>query len=214
MQFDSEQSNEKMIKKYQNAMANANMGFSQLDLASGKIYWDENYRKLYVLPEGHFEGTLDEWFQFLHADDKSRVQAYFEPFLQSDARVDIFYRVCLKSGRVKRIRASGARVFTDGVLTGFEGLCWEDTAPMLLQYDVNNSKRFTDSVLDVIPDPLFVKNDRHEVIYANREYEKFVGRTKDKLFGKNDYEFFPKEVADRFWQQDDDVFKAQESIQT
>lgn len=213
MRVDSEQSNEKMIKKYQDAMANANMGFSQLDLASGKIYWDENYRKLYELPEGRNEGTLDEWFQFLHADDRSRVQAYFEQFLKSDAKVDIFYRICLKSGRVKRIRASGARVFTEGNLTGFEGLCWEDTAPMLLQYDVNNSKRFTDSVLDVIPDPLFVKNDRHEVIYANREYEKFVGMPKDKFIGKNDYDFFPKEVADRFWQQDEEVLNAQEPIQ-
>lgn len=194
-------------------MANANMGFSQLDLASGKIYWDENYRKLYELPDGKYEGTLEEWFQFLHVDDQQRVQAYFEQFLKSDAKVDIYYRVCLSGGKVKRIRASGARVFTDGKLTGFEGLCWEDISPMLLQYDVKNSDWFTNSVLNIIPDPLFVKNDRHEVIYANLEYEKFVGMTKDRFIGKNDYEFFPKEVADRFWRQDDEVFNAVKAIQ-
>lgn len=194
-------------------MANASMGFSQLDLATGKIYWDDNYRKLYEMPEGQYEGTLADWFQFLHADDQQRVQAYFEQFLQSDTKVDIYYRVCLKNGHVKRIRASGARVFTDGVLTGFEGLCWEDISPVLLQYDVKNSNRFTDSVLDIIPDPLFVKNGRHEVIYANREYEKFMGMTKDKFVGRSDYEFFPKEVADRFWKQDDEVFNAQAAIQ-
>ena len=194
-------------------MANAHMGFSQLDLASGKISWDENYRKLYELPEGQYEGTLLDWFQFLHQDDQQRVQAYFEQFLQSDTKVDIYYRICLQSGRVKRIRASGARIFTDGVLTGFEGLCWEDISPMLLQYDVKNSNRFTDSVLNIIPDPLFVKNDRHEVIYANQEYEKFVGMKKDEFVGKSDYDFFPKEVADRFWLQDDEVLNAQEALQ-
>lgn len=202
-----------MIQKYQEAMANAQMGFSELDLPSGKIYWDENYRKLYELPEGRYEGTLDEWFRFLHVDDQQRVQAYMEQFLRSDTKVDIYYRVCLDNGKVKRIRASGVRVFTDGVLTGFEGLCWEDISPMLLQYDVKNSDSFTNSVLDVIPDPLFVKNDRHEVIYANREYEKFVGMKKVQFVGKSDYEIFPKEVADRFWQQDDEVFKAQEAVQ-
>ena len=194
-------------------MANANMGFSQLDLATGKIVWDENYRKLYEMPEGDYEGTLAGWFQFLHPDDQQRVQSYFEQFLQSDAKVNIYYRICLKSGRVKRIRASGARVFKDGVLTGFEGLCWEDTTPMLLQYDVKNSNRFTNSVLDVIPDPLFVKNDRHEVIYANREYEKFVGMEKEKFIGRSDYEFFPREVADRFWKQDDEVLNGKAAIQ-
>lgn len=206
-------SDEILFKKYQDAMANASMGFSQLDLSSGKIFWDENYRKLYEMPEGKYEGTLDEWFRFLHADDQQRVQGYFEQFLQSDTKVNIYYRICVSSGRVKCVRASGARVFTDGKLTGFEGLCWEDISPMLLQYDVKNSNRFTDLVLDVIPDPLFVKNDRHEVIYANREYEKFVGMTKDVFVGKSDYEFFPKEVADRFWKQDDEVFEAQEPIQ-
>lgn len=67
-------------------MANACMGFSQLDLVSGKISWDENYRKLYELPEGQNEGTLDEWFRFLHPDDRPRVQAYSEQFLQSDTK--------------------------------------------------------------------------------------------------------------------------------
>lgn len=194
-------------------MANANMGFSRLDLASGKIYWDENYRKLYELPEGQLEGTLEEWFQFLHEDDMQRVQAYFQQFLNSDTKVNVYYRICLKNGKVKRIRASGDRIFTDGVLTGFEGLCWEDISPMLLQYDVKNSDNFTNSVLNVIPDPLFVKNDRHEVIYANYEYEKFVGMTKDQFVGRSDYDFFPKEVADRFWQQDDEVFNAQKPVE-
>lgn len=203
-----------MNKKYQDAMACAKMGFSQLDLPSGKIFWDENYRKLYEFPAGKFEGTLAEWFEYLHPDDQDRVRAYFQQFLQGDSKVSIYYRICLKNGTVKRIRASGMRVFTDGILTGFEGLCWEDISPMLLQYDVKNSDRFISSVLDVIPDPLFVKNDRHEIIYANREYEKFVGIKKDHFIGKSDYEFFPKTVADRFWKQDDEVLNSQEPIQS
>lgn len=194
-------------------MANASMGFSQLDLTTGKIFWDENYRILYDMPAGQYEGTLEEWFQFVHEDDQQRVRAYSEQFMASDVKVDMFYRICLSGGRVKRIRASGGRIFSDGVLTGFEGLCWEDTAPMLLQFDVKNSNRFTNSVLDVIPDPLFVKNHRHEVIYANREYEKFVGRRKEQFIGKSDYDFFPKEIADRFWRQDDKVFGAEAAIQ-
>jgi PAS domain S-box-containing protein len=194
-------------------MANANMGFSHLDLTTGKIYWDENWRKIYEFPEGRLDGTLEEWFQFLHTDDVPRVQSYFEQFLQSNAKVSLYYRICLKSGKIKRIRATGDRIIKDGQLTGFEGICWEDTSPMLLQYDSKNSEWFTNSVLNIIPDPLFVKNDRHEVIYANLEYEKFVGMKKEQFIGRSDYEFFPKEVADRFWKQDDEVLKAQKPIQ-
>lgn len=194
-------------------MTNANMGFSHLDLTTGKIYWDDGWRKLYGMPEGKLEGTLEEWFQFLHADDQERVQAYFQQFMQSDAKVNLYYRICLADGQVKRVRASGARIFTNGVLTGFEGLSWEDTSPMLLQYDVKNSGGFATAVLNTIPDPVFVKNKRHEVIYVNQEYEKFVGQKKEVYIGKSDYEFFPKDVADRFWRQDEAVFEAQQSIE-
>lgn len=204
---------EDLLQKYQSAMANANMGFSTFDLATGTIRWDENYRKLYEIPESRFEGTIAEWFEFLHEDDKARVQSYFEQFLQSDTKVHIFYRIVTTDGRVKRIRASGARLFTDGALTGFEGICWEDTSPMLLQYDVQNSNRFTDAVLEIIPDLIFAKNERHEVIYGNKEYEKFVGMKKNEFVGKSDYDIFPKDVADRFWQQDNEVLAGLSALQ-
>jgi PAS domain S-box-containing protein len=213
VRYSIDQSKNERLEQYEKAMANANMGFSRLDLTCGKIFWDDNWRKLYELPEGQTEGTLEEWFQYLHPDDQQRVQSYFEQFLKSDAKVDIYYRICLKNGKIKRIRASGDRIFKDGQLTGFEGICWEDTSPMLLQYDDKNSEWFTNAVLNVIPDPLFVKNDRHEVIYANREYEKFVGMKKDQFIGKNDYEFFPKEVADRFWMQDNEVLSGEKAVQ-
>ena len=204
---------EELLKKYQTAMGNANMGLSTLDIATGIIHWDDNYRNLYELPDGQTEGTIEEWFSYLHEDDHERIQSYFGQFLQGDAKIHIYYRIKVRNNRVKRIRASGTRIFKDGQLTGFEGICWEDSSPMLLQYDVGNSKRFTDAVLETIPDPLFVKNERHEVIYANREYEEFVGMKRIEFIGRSDYEFFPKETADRFWRRDDEAFLALTPLQ-
>ena len=204
---------EELLKKYLGAMGKASMGLSTLDLTTGIIRWDDNYRKLYEIPEGQFEGSIVEWFDFLHEEDRPRIQSYMEEFLHTDVKVQLFYRIYVKNKKIKRIRASGERIFTNGQLTGFEGICWEDTAPMLLQYDVKNSDQFTNMVLEVIPDPLFVKNERHEVIYANREYENFVGMKKEFFIGKSDYDFFPKEVADRFWKQDNEVFAALAPIQ-
>ena len=205
---------EELVEIYQSIMANADMGISILDLATGKIQWDENYRKLYEIPDGRLEGTIEEWFRFLHEDDVQRIQGYMQQFLNTDAKVQLFYRIKVTGNKVKCIRASGQRIFTDGVLTGFRGICWEDSSPMLLQFDVDNSKWFTDAVLDIIPDPLFVKNQRHEVIYANQEYEKFVGMKREVFVGKNDYEFFPKEMADLFWRLNEEAFASKTSIET
>ena len=66
---------------------------------------------------------------------------------------------------------------------------------------------FLKSVLDGIPDPIFVKDREHVWIEGNKAFfEMFGDIEKEKILGKSDYEFFPKEEADIFWEKDNEVF--------
>jgi PAS domain S-box-containing protein len=62
---------------------------------------------------------------------------------------------------------------------------------------------FLDSILDNIPDMVFVKDAEHlRFVLFNKAGEELVGRKKEELIGKSDYDFFPKEEADFFTQKD------------
>lgn len=76
-----------------------------------------------------------------------------------------------------------------------------------LQDELKKSKEFLNSVINTIPDPIFVKDHNHRWIVLNHAYCRFIGYSLNELLEKSDYDFFPMEQAAHFWQQDNIVFQ-------
>ncbi len=60
-------------------------------------------------------------------------------------------------------------------------------------------------LLNGVADPLFVKDSQHRWILLNDACCRLIGASREALIGKSDYDFFPKEQADVFWEKDDEV---------
>ena len=71
-----------------------------------------------------------------------------------------------------------------------------------MQEELKRSKEFLRQVINTIPDPIFVKNEKHQWIVLNEAYCQFLGYPKTMLIEKSDYDFFPKHEADVFRRQD------------
>jgi len=65
---------------------------------------------------------------------------------------------------------------------------------------------FLESILEALPNPVFVKDEQHRWVVLNEDCCRFIGHERAELIGKSDYEFFPKGEADVFWAKDDLVF--------
>jgi diguanylate cyclase (GGDEF)-like protein/PAS domain S-box-containing protein len=53
-------------------------------------------------------------------------------------------------------------------------------------------------VIDVVPHPIFVKDDQTRFVVVNELFCELMGHPFEELVGKTDYDFFPKEQADVF----------------
>src|SRR5258708_5831377 len=51
-------------------------------------------------------------------------------------------------------------------------------------------------ILDAVPHPIFVKDERYRLVVANRSLCDLVGRSPDELLGRTDQDFMAKERAD------------------
>ncbi len=72
--------------------------------------------------------------------------------------------------------------------------------------EVTRVHRFLDSVVENIPNMIFVKDARDlRFVRLNRAGEDLLGHSRDELIGRNDYDFFPKEEADFFIAKDRQV---------
>jgi len=69
---------------------------------------------------------------------------------------------------------------------------------------------FLSQIVESIADPVFVKDEQHRWIFLNQAFCEFFGHRREDLLGKSDYDFFPVEQADVFWQKDDLVFASGE----
>ena len=74
------------------------------------------------------------------------------------------------------------------------------------------SQAFLATILNSIPDPVFVKDEQHRFVAVNDALCDFTGHSRDALLNKSDRDFFPKEEADIFWEKDEAVFRTGGSI--
>lgn len=182
------------------------MGSWELDAPARTLKWDEGFRRLYEFDENTFQGTLSEMILYVHEEDREAITAYAKSLLKDTAEGSFLFRIVTPKGNTKYIRCCAYRMPGENGSAGLlVGLNWDVTTESLLQVEVSKSKEFTENILNAIPDPVFVKNERHEWIYANIEFERLLGKRKVDFIGKNDLEFFPKEHVEIYWKRDRDV---------
>ncbi len=67
-----------------------------------------------------------------------------------------------------------------------------------------------EAIFEALPDPIFVKNNQHQWIYANKPYKELIGV--EDLVGKDDTYVYPPHQVQIFWSEDVKVFQGQHSL--
>ena len=75
------------------------------------------------------------------------------------------------------------------------------------------SPDFLEAIIDNIPNPIFIKDKKHRWVILNQAGSDLVGYPREKMLGKSDYDFFPKEQADFFWKKDEEMFRTGKVIE-
>jgi PAS domain S-box-containing protein len=72
---------------------------------------------------------------------------------------------------------------------------------------------FLAELVDSLTNPLFVKDDRHQVVFANRALCSMVGRSRAEMTAKGDFDLFPPEEARVYRETDAEVFRTGETVE-
>lgn len=69
----------------------------------------------------------------------------------------------------------------------------------------DHQHQFVRDLLNAIPNPVFAKDGEHRFLVLNDALCAFVGRTRDELLGRSDFDFFPEDEARWFVEKDSEV---------
>jgi PAS domain S-box-containing protein len=73
--------------------------------------------------------------------------------------------------------------------------------------EAEHNRLFLKTVIEHIPDPIFIKDRSHTWIEMNQANATVVGYSEEELIGKTDSDFFEPDLADEFYRRDDMTFE-------
>jgi PAS domain S-box-containing protein len=151
------------------------------------------------------------FIDFVHPDDRERTAAEAARLAESPTETISF--------RNRYRAADGSYRWLEWNAKTIEGehfiyaTARDITAQKEAEDRLEASESFLDSVLENLPNMVFVK-DAEELRFVrfNRAGEELLGRSRDQLIGKNDYDFFPREQAESFAESDREVLASSEVL--
>lgn len=72
--------------------------------------------------------------------------------------------------------------------------------------ELQDSRDYLEKIIDSAADPIFVKDREHRLLLVNAAVCELAGHSREEMIGSTDYDFFPKEQVDVFWEKDEIVF--------
>ena len=82
------------------------------------------------------------------------------------------------------------------------------------QQNLADSNRLLEQIIDTLPMSFFVKDAGDDFRYSlcNRKFCRMIGRTRDEVVGKTDYDIFPKMIADKLNSEHADAMNSKDLI--
>ena len=72
---------------------------------------------------------------------------------------------------------------------------------------LKRSRDYLDMIINSISDPIFVMDREHRLVLVNDAFCSIMALPKEEILGKVAYDFsFPRQIADDYWQRNEDVF--------
>ena len=177
---------------------------------------DENGIYTYFSPQGfellgfsHEEIIGRTPFDLMPSDEAKRTSAIFREVLaKREPLLDLENWNIGKNGEKYCVVTNGVPILDEfGNLKGYRGVDKDITGRKKAEEERNRQAGLIEALLDSIPDIIFFKDVNGVYLGCNPPFAEFVGKPRNEIIGKTDYDLFDKEVADFFRFHDDIMLK-------
>lgn len=143
------------------------------------------------------------WRAALHLDDLEKDIQDFEE-LKKNNKVVTDVRTFAKDGRIVWVRVYAHPVWDYRIneLVGIYGAVKDITESKLAENALANSEARLHTLVQTIPDLIWLKDINGVYLSCNAVFERFYGAKEADIIGKTDYDFIDRELADFFMEND------------
>jgi PAS domain S-box-containing protein len=166
------------------AQAVAEVGSWETELPSLDITWSEQIHRIFETDPSHFRPTRPGFVEFIHLEDRAKVDAAFEDSLEKCTPSTVEYRIVMADGRVKVLEEHW-EVFRDGQgrPARLIGTCQDITRRKRMEEALRESEARFRLVADSAPVMIWMSGTDKLCNYFNKPWLDFTGRSVDQELG-------------------------------
>jgi two-component system cell cycle sensor histidine kinase/response regulator CckA len=172
------------------------IGSWEVDPVADRVSWsDEKYRIMGFAPQVE-SATFELFKKHLHPDDIEGVMKSI-----SDSRIggpfEFSYRVILEDGSIRHLMDRGHTTVVDGLVVRVLGTTQDLTELKTAELAFVMATVQQTALLDNLPDLVFLKDLDSRFVAVNEPLAQAFGVSAKEMIGKTDFDFFPKDQAER-----------------
>ncbi|MBT8221363.1 MAG: response regulator [Bacteroidia bacterium] len=99
-------------KRFLEAQEMAKFGNWEMDIVSNQMHWSNEVFKILGLQPQSIKPTLTDYLNFVHLDDRSEIEHFFEQTAQKGKELQVEHRVVVEGRNIKHV-AARAKIFFD-----------------------------------------------------------------------------------------------------
>jgi sigma-B regulation protein RsbU (phosphoserine phosphatase) len=96
----------------------------------------------------------------------------------------------------------------------YEGTVEDITLRQEAEAKLRHSEALYHSLVETLPQNIFRKNLNYQFTFANQQFCRTLGRTLEEIVGKTDFDFFPRDLAEKYQRDDRRVLEIGQLYQT
>jgi PAS domain S-box-containing protein len=194
------------------AVGAARLGVWDWDIALGTVVWDEENERIFGLPPGTYDGTLEAWWRAVHPDDRALVEERVGATL-AGAPYEVSFRIVCPDGEMRWLAVRGhVQRGPNGAPLRLLGVTMDVTAERrraeererlldsekAARREAERAERQIVNILERVSDAFVALDADWRYTYVSRKAGEIFGREPAQLVGKHIWTEFPEGVGQPF----------------
>lgn len=204
---------ENTLRKSEASLANAqriaHLGNWEWNIVKNELRWsDEIYRIFGLIPQ-IFGATYEAFLDSVHPDDRELVKRSVNEALYQKKPYRIDHRIILPGGPVRIVHEEAEVIFDDaGRAIQMNGTVHDITERKQSEEALRMSEHKYRLLLENLPQRIFYKDKNSIYMSCNENLARDLCIKPDEITGKTDYDFYPKELAEKYRASDKRVIES------